>query len=387
MSRPLRVAIVAGEVSGDILGGDLLAELRRRHPDLQVEGIGGELMQQQGMETLYPMERLAVMGLVEVLGRLPELLRVRRRLIRRWRQQPPDLFIGIDAPDFNLGLEKALRASAIPTVHYVSPSVWAWRRGRIHGIRRSTDLMLTLFPFEAAFYQAHQQPVAFVGHPLADQIPLLPDTSAAREALGLFVQRPVLALLPGSRAGEVAQLAPPFLRTARMLYERYPDLQFVLPAANQLRYDSLSALIESEFATLPVKLVLKQSRLAMEASDAILIASGTATLEAMLYKKPMVVAYRMAPLTYRLLSRLVRSRWISLPNLLAQETLVAEVLQDDVCPERLLPELERVLRSGPEREQMVEHFTRLHLQLRQGASEKAATAVEQLLRQRGKMDE
>jgi lipid-A-disaccharide synthase len=380
VSAPLRIAIVAGEASGDILGARLLAELKQRFPDLQAEGIGGELMQAEGFHSLFPMERLSVMGLTEVLGRLPELLGIRRRLVQRWRLAPPDLVIGIDAPDFTLRLERKLHDVGINTVHYVSPSVWAWRRKRVEGIKRSTDLMLTLFPFEADFYRDNQQRVAFVGHPLADQFPLEPDTQAAREALGVAEDACVIALLPGSRGGEVGRLALPFLQAARLLHSRRPTVEFLIPAANQARFDSLQTLIQTQFTDLPVRLVLKQSDRVMTASNAILIASGTATLEALFCKKPMVVAYKMAPLTYRIISSMVKSRWISLPNLLAQATLVPEVLQDDVTPERLCNELEHWLSDPVACQQLTEAYTQIHQSLRGGASQRAADAVEALLR-------
>lgn len=379
----MRIALVAGEASGDILGASLLQALKSRLPQVEFEGIGGELMQAEGLESLYPLERLSVMGLVEVLGRLPELLRLRKRLVRDWRANPPDLFIGIDAPDFTLNLEKSLRAVGIPTVHYVSPSVWAWRSGRVKSIRQGTDLMLTLFPFEAEFYRRHQQPVAFVGHPLADEMPLSPDLQAQRQRLNLPQAAKVLALLPGSRAGEVRQLARIFLQTARLLYAEDPTLIFVMPAANPLRYQELETLIREDFAELPVRLYLKQSREIMMASDSILIASGTATLEAMMSKKPMVVAYRLAPMTYAILSRLVKSPWISLPNLLAQARLVPEVLQNEVTPERLAAELKPGLQDAEYCAHLSERFTELHQSLRRGASARAAEAILDLLRAKG----
>ena len=380
MSPPLRIAMVAGEASGDILGASLLAELKKRFPDLQAEGIGGELMQAEGLHSLFPMERLSVMGLTEVLGRLPELLGIRRQLVQRWRSTPPDLMIGIDAPDFTLRLERKLHDVGIATVHYVSPSVWAWRRKRVLGIKRSTDLMLTLFPFEADFYRDNQQRVAFVGHPLADQFALEPDTRAARETLGVAQDACVIALLPGSRGGEVGRLAPPFLQAARLLYSRRPEVEFLIPAANQARFDSLQQLLQTEYADLPVRLLLKQSNQVMAASNAILIASGTATLEALFCKKPMVVAYKMAPLTYRIISSLVKSRWISLPNLLAQTTLVPEILQDAVTPERLCEELEHWLADPVACQELTDAYTRIHHSLRGGASVRAADAIEALLR-------
>ncbi|WP_409523481.1 lipid-A-disaccharide synthase [Nitrincola sp. MINF-07-Sa-05] len=383
MTRVLKVAIVAGEASGDILGAGLIQALRQQYPQMQVEGIGGELMQAQGCESLFPMERLSVMGLVEVLGRLRELLGIRRQLVKRWMQQPPDLFIGIDAPDFNLGLEQSMHEAGVTTVHYVSPSVWAWRKKRVHKIKRNTDLMLTLFPFEAAFYQAHQQRVAFVGHPLADQIPLQPDQHAARASLGLDHDAQVIALLPGSRAGEVTQLAAPFLDAARILTQKRPGLVFVLPAASQSRYDELQRIIQNQYQDLEIHLVLKNSHQALCACDAVLIASGTATLEAMLCKRPMVVAYRMSPITFRILSYLVSITSVSLPNLLAGRQLVPEVLQNEVTPQRLADEIESLLDDQIGRQALLAEFTQLHQSLRLDADVQAARAISELLIDKG----
>lgn len=386
--RTLRIAILAGEVSGDILGAGLMQALARQlaRDGIRAEfiGVGGELMQAQGLQSCFPMERLSVMGLVEVLGRLPELLRRRRNLARQWIAEPPALFIGIDAPDFNLGLEGRLRAAGIPTVHYVSPSVWAWRRKRIFKIQKTTDLMLTLFPFEAQFYHEHRMPVSFVGHPLASLIPLQSDRTAARQALGLDPEGEVIALLPGSRSGEIKQLAESFLQTARWVRQRRPGVSFVLPAANERRSQELKQYL-SQYPELGVRLIEGQSRTVMAASDAILIASGTATLEAMLIKRPMVVAYRMAPLTYRIFSRLIKSRFISLPNLLADQPLVPEILQDEVQAQTLGPLLLRALDDRAYRQQLDEEFTAIHRELSQDADQRAASAILELLRTRGSL--
>ncbi|MBR9867475.1 MAG: lipid-A-disaccharide synthase [Oceanospirillales bacterium] len=381
----LRIGIVAGEASGDILGAGLLAELKQRFPDIEIEGIGGELMQSEGCNSLYPMERLSVMGLVEVLGRLRELMGIRRSLVKHFTEQHPDLFIGIDSPDFTLNLEGKLRLAGIPTVHYVSPSVWAWRSKRVLKILKTTDLMLTLFPFEAKFYQQHAMPVEFVGHPLANMIPVEPDQASARADLNLPYEQKIVALMPGSRGGELKYLAEPFLDTARWLLKRNADLVFVMPAANQERFDHLSALIDRSYSDLPIKLVLKRSREVLTAADAVLIASGTATLEALLLKKPMVVAYRMAPVTYMILSRLVSSKYISLPNLLADAPLVPEILQNDVRPEILGPAIEQALVDSDEQSALKQKFYEIHLQLRQDASKKAADAIVRLLQSRGRL--
>lgn len=377
--QTLRVAILAGEASGDILGAGLLRALHERVERLEIVGVGGPLMQAQGLDSRFPMERLSVMGLVEVLGRLPELLKRRRQLAAELIAHPPDLFIGIDAPDFNLGLEGRLRKAGIPTVHYVSPSVWAWRRRRIFKIRKTTDLMLTLLPFEAEFYRQHQVPVCFVGHPLANEIPFDVDPQAARQTLNLPAEGELVALLPGSRGGEVEQLARPFLETARWLQQQRPGVRFVLPAANERRHRQLSQLIDAEYEDLALTLTTGQSRTAMAAADAILIASGTATLEAMLLKKPMVVAYRMAPWTYRILSRLIKSRYISLPNLLADRPMVPEVLQDEVRVDVLGPLLLQALDDDRQRRELQAAFGDIHRQLRQNADARAAEAVLELV--------
>lgn len=383
---PLRVGIVAGEASGDILGAGLLAELNRRFPDIEIEGIGGELMQAEGCQSLYAMDRLSVMGLVEVLSRLRELLGIRKSLVAHFNEHRPDLFIGIDAPDFTLNLEGKLRSIGIPTVHYVSPSVWAWRSKRVFKILKTTDLMLTLFPFEAKFYEKHAMPVEFVGHPLANMIPLEADQASARSDLSLPQGQRIVALMPGSRGGELKYLAQPFLDTARWLLKRHSDLIFVMPAANQQRFDYLRELLDRDYSDLPIELVLKRSREVMTAADAVLLASGTATLEALLLKKPMVVAYRMAPLTYSILSRLVKSDYISLPNLLADAPLVPEILQDEVRPGILGPAVEQALLDSDDSSNLKHRFVDIHHQLRQDASKKAVDAIVKLLQARGRLD-
>ncbi|MNQ39168.1 Lipid-A-disaccharide synthase [compost metagenome] len=370
MAELLRVALVAGEASGDILGAGLMQALKARHPQIEFIGVGGPLMQAEGLSSYFPMERLAVMGLVEVLGRLPELLARRRHLVKTLIDAKPDLFIGIDAPDFNLGLELKLRRAGIKTVHYVSPSVWAWRQKRVLKIRDACDLMLTLFPFEAQFYDAHQVPVRFVGHPLADAIPLQADRAAARAALDLPQDSTVVALLPGSRGGEVARLGALFLDAAVRLRTLRPGIRFVLPCASPERRVQLEQMLVGR--DLPLSLLDGRSHDALAACDAVLIASGTATLEALLYKRPMVVAYKVAPLTYRILKRLVSSAYISLPNLLAERLLVPELIQDAATPEALAQALAPLLDDG---EVQTEGFDVIHRALRRDASAQAAEAV------------
>lgn len=377
MLKPLRIALVAGEASGDLLGADLMRALKKQHAQsIEFIGIGGPRMQAEGLNSYFPMERLAVMGLVEVLGRLPELLSRRKRLIETLIQQQPDLCIGIDAPDFNLTLELKLRRAGIKTAHYVSPSVWAWRQKRVLKIKQACDLMLTLFPFEARFYQEQQVPVRFVGHPLANSIELTADRAAARAALGLPENAPVIALLPGSRGGEVARLGALFLDTAELLAKQIEGVRFVLPCANAERRAQVEALLVGR--TLNIQLLDGRSHQALAACNAVLIASGTATLEALLFKRPMVVAYKVAPITFQILRRLVKSPYISLPNLLAGRLLVPELIQDQANPEALCQALLAQL-AEPDRQTQV--FNEIHQSLRQDASQQAALALLELIGQ------
>ena len=371
--------IVAGEASGDILGAGLIRSLRKRYPNARFAGIGGEEMMAEGLQSLVPMERLSVMGLVEVLGRIGELVRIRRRLLDFFLTTPPAVVIGIDSPDFTLAVERRCRKAGIPTVHYVSPSVWAWRKKRIFKIAKSVDLMLTLFPFETDIYHQHNIPVVFVGHPLADRIPMRPDTTQARADLGLALDKPVLAILPGSRGGEVERLGTLFLEAARWLQQRIPDLQLVIPCANREREKQIRGITEALELSLPVTIVQGRSREVMAASDAVLLASGTATLEAMLLKKPMVVGYRLSDFSYKILSRMVQAPHVALPNLLARRELVPELLQNAATPEALGAAALSQLEDTSKREQLIDAFTELHLTLRQNADEQAAKAVAALL--------
>lgn len=374
------IGMVAGEASGDILGAGLVSALRQRYPNARFIGIGGTEMEAAGFQSLVPMERLSVMGLVEVLGRLRELIGIRKRLREFFIANPPAVFIGIDSPDFTLGLERQLRALGTTTVHYVSPSVWAWRQNRIHGIARSVDLMLTLLPFEASFYHQHQVPVAFVGHPLADRIPLQPPVREAREALGLAPDQAVVALLPGSRAGELSSLGPLFLRAARALLASRPDVRFLVPCVNPVRLSQMQQYLDAEPGLKgQVKLVLGRSREVMAAANVVLLASGTATLEAMLLKRPMVVAYRLSPITYRIVSKMVRITHIALPNLLTDVPLVPEFIQDAATPERLAEAVLKRIEDDSQVELEQRAFHAVHETLRCNASERAADAISALL--------
>ncbi len=379
----MHIALVAGELSGDLLGAGLIAALKARYPHARFSGIGGPGMIEQGLRSLAPLERLAVMGLVEVLRHLPELLRVRRRLCRELLADPPAVFVGIDAPDFNLGLERRLRVRGIPTVHYVSPSVWAWRPWRVGKIARSVNLMLTLLPFEAAFYQRHGVPVRYVGHPLADDIPPHNDPLPVRRSLHpkLPAEARIVALLPGSRGGEVGRLGPLLLDTAAWLWARRPELHFLLPAATPELFEVLAAMRAERDPTLPLTLVRGQSRETMAAADVVLLASGTATLEAMLLKRPMVVAYRVAPVTAWIARRLLTIPHFALPNLLAGRELVPEFVQDAATVENLGPAVLRWLEDASARAGLMAEFDALRGQLRCDASRQAATAIEELLGQ------
>jgi lipid-A-disaccharide synthase len=371
--------IVAGEASGDILGAGLIRSLRRRYPGARFVGIGGDEMVSEGFHSLVPMERLSVMGLVEVLGRLRELFSIRARLMDYFLSNPPDVVIGIDSPDFTLGVERRCRDAGILTAHYVSPSVWAWRQKRIFKIAKAVDLMLTLFPFEARFYEEHEVPVSFVGHPLADIIPMEPDTVAARRNLGLDEQAPVLAILPGSRGGEVERLGGLFLEAARWIQSRRPDLQLAIPCVNREREQQVRALVDALDVKLAVTIVRGRSREVMAAADVVLLASGTATLEAMLLKKPMVVGYRLSNLSFKIVSKMVKSPYVALPNLLAKQPLVPELLQDDATPEALGQAVLERLENTDERERLALAFTEIHRSLRQNADEQAANAIATLI--------
>ena len=379
----MRIGIVAGEASGDLLGSGLIAELKKLRPELTFEGIAGPRMIKAGATSLYPMERLSVMGLTEVLGRYTELHRMRKNLITHFCQSKIDLFIGVDAPDFNLGVEAKLHKAGIKTVQYVSPQVWAWRQYRVKKIVRSTDLMLTLLPFEAQFYQEHQVPVEFVGHPLADLIPMTNDKTAARHLLNLAEGKKYIAILPGSRSNEIQYLGNRFLDIASWCYRQMNDLHFITPLPNLERRKQFEQCIAQHPDELPFTLFDGMSREVVSAADTVLLASGTAALETMLLKRPMVVAYRMAPLTYWIGRRMVKLKHFSLPNLLLPEPMVPEFLQDSVSPERVGQALVEYLSDKDKVQVLTQRFNEVHAQLRRNASATAATAVLQLLDRKG----
>ena len=379
----MRIAIIAGEVSGDILGSRLIKALLLHNPEIKFEGIAGEEMIAVGCSALYPMEKLAVMGFSEILPRLHELLSIRKTLIQRWQQNPPNLFIGIDAPDFNLKLEAILHNKGIKTVHYVSPSIWAWRESRVKKIKGNIDQMLTLFPFEVDFYKKHQIPATFVGHPLADEIPLQSDQQQARESLGLDNKSHLLAVLPGSRNGEIKRLAPDFLQALILIHQKHPDWQFVVPLINnkiRLQFETLQQQIAP---LLSITLINGQSRTVMTAADQILMASGTAVLEGMLINRPMIAAYRVSAVTAFIIRsfKMIKSKYYTLPNNLCDEYLVPELIQEDVTANNMLLEIEKQFQqSTQQRDYHSQRFHAMHLQLRQNASQQAAKTILALLK-------
>ncbi|WP_312277770.1 lipid-A-disaccharide synthase [Kosakonia cowanii] len=376
--RPLTIALVAGETSGDILGAGLIRALRARVPNARFVGVAGPRMQAEGCEAWYEMEELAVMGIVEVLGRLRRLLHIRADLTRRFSELQPDVFVGIDAPDFNITLEGNLKKRGIKTIHYVSPSVWAWRQKRVFKIGKATDLVLAFLPFEKAFYDRFNVPCRFIGHTMADAMPLDPDKNAACAHLGISPQARCLALLPGSRGAEVEMLSADFLRTAQLLRERYPELEVVVPLVNAKRREQFERIKAEVAPDLTVHLLDGQAREAMIASDAALLASGTAALECMLAKCPMVVGYRMKPFTFWLAKRLVKTPYVSLPNLLAGREVVKELLQEECQPQALASALEPLLANSETRHEMHDLFRELHQRIRCNADEQAADAVLEL---------
>ena len=378
-TRPLRIALVAGEASGDLLGAGLLQALRRLHPDAEFAGVGGPALRAAGLDAWHDCGELAVMGLAEVVRHLPRLLRLRMSLRRRLLAWRPDVFVGIDAPDFNLGLERSLKQAGIRTVHYVSPSVWAWREKRAARIGRSADLVLCLFPMEPPIYARHGIDARFVGHPLADALPLQPDRGAARARLGVDPDAPVLAVLPGSRLGEIRRLWPDFLAAARLVAAARPGLQVLVPAANA----ACRAAIDLELARAPfaaVQVLDGDAHAAMTAADVVLLASGTAALEAMLAKRPMVVGYRISSLTYRLVMGLglMKVNRYSLPNVLANEPIVPELMQDDCTPENLAAAVSGWFDDADARAALLPRYHAIHARLRGEASEGAAAAVSAL---------
>lgn len=377
------IAIIAGEVSGDILGAGLIHALKARYPHAKFIGIGGERMIAEGFETLFDMEELSVMGLVEVLKHLPRLLNIRRSIIEQLSALKPDIFIGIDAPDFNLDVELKLKQQGIKTIHYVSPSVWAWRQKRVYKIAAATNLVLAFLPFEKAFYDRFNVPCRFIGHTMADAIPLKPNRDDACQLLNLDPAQRYVAMLVGSRGSEVEFLSEPFLQTAQLLHQRYPDVKFLVPLINQKRRQQFEQIKQRVAPELDMILLDGNARAAMITAEATLLASGTAALEAMLCKSPMVVGYRMKPFTYFLAKRLVKTKYVSLPNLLADEMLVPELIQEDCNPTNLAEKLTLYLSEDKSavqnRHVLLQRFAELHQRIQCNADQQAAQAVIDLL--------
>ena len=380
------IALVAGEVSGDILGAGLINALKLHYPNARFIGVAGEKMKKAGCETLFEMEELSVMGLAEVLKHLPRLLKRRKQVIETMLEMKPDVFIGIDAPDFNLTVEEKLKANGIKTIHYVSPSVWAWRQNRVHKIKRATDLVLAFLPFEKAFYDKFDTPCRFIGHTMADAIALKPNRTEACEKLGLNESKRYVAILIGSRGSEIQFLAEPFLKTAQLLKEKHPDLEFLVPMVNEKRQAQLEEIKANIAPELELHILQGQARQAMIAAECTLLASGTAALEAMLCKSPMVVGYKMKPLTYWLAKKLVKTDYISLPNLLANTPLVPEMIQEECNPDNLAWSLNHYLSNNIEslkqKNELKHRFTDLHKLIQCDADAQAAQAVVDVLEQK-----
>ncbi|WP_222518761.1 lipid-A-disaccharide synthase [Spiribacter salinus] len=374
----MKIAVVAGEPSGDYLGAGLIQSLSKRYPGACVEGIGGQRMTAAGLSSLFPMDALSVMGIGEVLSHLPQLLRIRRGLAERWLDDPPDLFIGVDSPDFNLPLAKRLKRAGVTTVQYVSPSVWAWRSGRVNGLRKALDCVLCILPFEPQFLAEHGIDGRFVGHPLADDIPLQPDRASARERLGIADAQTMVALLPGSRASEIKRLMPLYLDVAKRLQGFNPGCRFVLPAATPSLEATITQMTE-QATTPPIQVVAGQAREVLAGADVALVASGTATLEAMLVRAPMVMAYRVNPLTALVVRLSLKTRCFALPNILAGHAFIPEFVQSEARAAPIATALIEMLANGETRAALQRRFASLHASLQCDAAERAAEVVSELL--------
>lgn len=377
MGKAVRIAVVAGEASGDLLASHLIAALKQHLPDAVFYGIGGPKMQAQGFDSWWPMEKLSVMGYWDALKHYREIAGIRRHLKHRLLELRPDVFIGVDAPDFNLGLEADLKAAGIRTIHYVSPSIWAWRGGRVKKIARAVNRVLALFPMEPPLYEKERVPVTYVGHPLADIIPLETNKVAVREKLALPRNNPVFALLPGSRRGELEMMAETFVETAKIIRERFlPQAVFVVPlATRETRLQFETAIYKRQATEVPFRLLFGHAQDALGAADVSLVASGTATLEAALLKRPMVITYKIAKFSYWLMKRMAYLPYVGLPNVLAGRFVVPEILQDEATPERLAEELVKLYGDKENAAAVEEAFTDIHLRLRQNTADKAARAV------------
>lgn len=376
-----RIAIIAGEASGDLLGASLIKALKERRSAMEFAGVGGGRMSAQGFRSICPMDWLSVNGYVEVLRRLPKLLRLRRQLIKQLLEEKPDVVIGIDAPDFNLVLEKACKKAGIPTIHYVSPSVWAWRRERIYTVQKSADHVLCLFPIEPPLYDAIGMPASFIGHPLADQISITINRDEMRQSLNLPLQAPILAMLPGSRQSEIQSMGPILLDTVRRLLESLPELRVLVPLSTRETHELFQSLLYKHEATdLPITLMYGHAQDAMAAANVVLVKSGTSTLEAALMKRPMVITYKVAKFTAWLMKRKAYLPWVGLPNILANQGLVPELIQEDATPEKLAKAVLYWFENKAATSALEEHFIEMHQTLKQNAAQKAADVVMQFLR-------
>ena len=385
LSAELTLALVAGEASGDLLASRMLSGLRPMLPDVRLHGIGGPAMSEYGFVSDYPMEKLAVRGLFEVLSHYRELKALRDELRERLLVERPAVFVGVDAPDFNLDLEIKLKQAGIPTLHFVSPSVWAWRRGRIKKIARAVSHMLVIFPFEEAIYNKAGIPVTYVGHPLAEMIPMDPDQDAARDALGIARDARVVTILPGSRLSELKYNTRAFLETAAMLRKRDPKVQFLMPMAGDTQRAFIEQLLTPDLNSLPLQIMTGGSHDAIAACDAALVASGTATLEVALFKKPMVISYRMNPASWQVLRLMAYQPWVGLPNIMAREFLVPELLQDRATPAGLSSALWAQLSNDQNRQRLRRRFVDLHHDLMRNTASQSAHAVMELLSQHGRL--
>lgn len=371
----IRIGIVAGEASGDLLGSHLVKALKEKRVDLEFVGIAGPKMMSEGVQSLFPIERLSVRGYLEVIKHLWGLLKLRRQLLNHFLSNPPDIFIGIDAPDFNFWLEKKLKNKGVKTIHYVSPSIWAWRKNRIKKIKKAVHQVLALFPFEPILYQEQGIPVSYVGHPLADMLPIEPDVKGARDTLKIDATALVVAMLPGSRQSEVQQHADLFVQTAKRIYAEQPNTIFLVPLITRETRQIFEVAIFNEHERPPIQLLFGHAHDAMEAANVVIVASGTATLEAALLKKPMVITYRMPNLSWQLLKRMRLQPYVGLPNILAGKLVVPELLQDDATPEKLADAALMLMDDKNKIAEIQEVFTAIHYSLRQNTAEKAAVAV------------
>lgn len=379
-TQPPTIGIVVGEASGDLLGQSIMYALKKHYPELRFIGVGGQQMLKEGMKSLGDIETLSVMGLIEPLKKLPQILKLRKNIIHYFKKNPPLCFIGIDAPDFNLGLEKKLKNFGIKTVHLVSPTIWAWRENRIHTIKKAVDLMLLIYPFEKAIYEQHNMPASYIGHPLADSLSeTAVTTEQARASLNLSDSEPCLAIMPGSREAEIRYLGNDFLTTAVWLRKKIPTLQIIIPCVNQNRLQQVQHLLEAYPELQDAKLILDNSVVVMQASDAILLASGTAALQAALLKKPCVVAYRVSGFTYQIAKRLIKLKYASIPNIIAQKEVIPEFIQNDVDPIAMGEKLLGYLQHSKQHQFMFDEFEKLTKILKHNAGERAAEVLLEFL--------